>query len=102
MAPLCPYVYCNFTWVGQMSIREDQRYPRLSYNSLDQVAGSTTMRSTHGKYSKSSKEPDGSILYDDDDAGLVLRAVIEAGCHRGRLSSRPVVIEAGCHRGWTL
>ncbi|KAK9337641.1 hypothetical protein LIPSTDRAFT_244102 [Lipomyces starkeyi NRRL Y-11557] len=114
----------------EMDIREDQRYPRLSYNSLDQVAtvvtiqralhevaayefsvevrtgvreylssrspqecsrivgtGSTTKRSTHGKYAKSSKEPDGSFFYDDDDAGLVLRVVIEAGHseHYGRL-----------------
>ncbi|KAK9344902.1 hypothetical protein V1522DRAFT_422699 [Lipomyces starkeyi] len=37
------------------------------------------MKSTHGKYSKSSKEPDGSFFYDDDDAGHVLRVVIEAG-----------------------
>ncbi|KAK9372084.1 uncharacterized protein V1513DRAFT_474750 [Lipomyces chichibuensis] len=114
----------------EMDIREEQRYPRLSYNSLDQVAtvvtiqralhevaayefgvevrtgvreylsshapqernrivgrGSATKKSTHGKYAKSSKEPDGSFFYDDDDAGLVLRVVIEAGHseHYGRL-----------------
>ncbi|KAJ8102973.1 hypothetical protein POJ06DRAFT_294244 [Lipomyces tetrasporus] len=105
-----------------MDIREDQIYPRLSYNSLDQVAtvvtiqralheaaayefnievdtgvreylsshspqerdrivgtGSRTEKGTYGKYAKSSKEPDGSFFYDDDNAGLVLRVVIEAG-----------------------
>ncbi|KAK9327976.1 hypothetical protein V1520DRAFT_314022 [Lipomyces starkeyi] len=114
----------------KMDIPEDQRYPRLSYNSLDQVAtvvtmqralhevaaskfhseivvslheylaihwpqgldrivetGSTTMKSIHGKYTKSSKEPDGSFFYEDDDAGPVLRVVIEAGHseHYGKL-----------------
>ncbi|KAK9492789.1 hypothetical protein V1508DRAFT_432626 [Lipomyces doorenjongii] len=39
--------------------------------------GSTTVKSSHGKYTKSSKEPDGSFFYDDDDAGFVLRVAIE-------------------------
>ncbi|KAK9326909.1 hypothetical protein V1520DRAFT_284394 [Lipomyces starkeyi] len=98
------------------------RYPRLSYNSLEQIAtvvtiqralhegaaaelrheiissvreylsihkpdetsrivdtGSTTLRSTYGKYSKSSKEPDGSFMYDDDDKGPLLLVAIEVG-----------------------
>ncbi|KAK9485169.1 hypothetical protein V1527DRAFT_409451, partial [Lipomyces starkeyi] len=93
----------------EMDIPEDQKCPSLPYNSLDQVAtsefhseivvslheylanhwpqgldrivetGSTTMKSIHGKYTKSSKEPDGSFFYEDDDAGHVLRVDIEAG-----------------------
>ncbi|KAK9317614.1 hypothetical protein V1522DRAFT_149333 [Lipomyces starkeyi] len=42
---------------------------------LDRIVetGSNTMKSIHGKYTKSSKEPDGSFFYEDDDAGPVLR-----------------------------
>ncbi|KAK9325991.1 hypothetical protein V1517DRAFT_360083 [Lipomyces orientalis] len=83
------------------------RYPRLSYNSLDEIAtvvpiqrtlyevadyhsppqeagrivptGFMTEMGTYGKYAKSLKEPDGSFFYDDNNAGYVLRVVIEAG-----------------------
>ncbi|KAK9356691.1 hypothetical protein V1523DRAFT_448089 [Lipomyces doorenjongii] len=92
------------------------RYPRLSYNSLEQIAtvvtsqralhesaaarlrtaifnsvwehkpdetgriadtGSTTRKSTYGKYSKSAKDSDGSFMYGDDDKGPLLRVAIE-------------------------
>ncbi|KAK9374804.1 uncharacterized protein V1513DRAFT_458467 [Lipomyces chichibuensis] len=131
--PYSMYLKLQKSWSKfkeEMDIHEDQRYPHLSYNSLDQVAtvvtmqralhefaarefsfevktgvreylanhwpqglgrirdtGSTNMKSTHGKYAYSSKDPDGSFFYNDDDAGLVLRVVIEAGHseHYGKL-----------------
>ncbi|KAK9376552.1 uncharacterized protein V1513DRAFT_438989, partial [Lipomyces chichibuensis] len=42
------------------------------------ITESTAMKSTHRKYTNSSKDPDGSFFYDDDNAGLVLQVVIEA------------------------
>ncbi|KAK9235161.1 hypothetical protein V1525DRAFT_434940 [Lipomyces kononenkoae] len=93
----------------EMDIREEQKYPRLSYNSFNEIATVITMqRAIHevaaitrlkkktgfclilptgsmtemgsGKYAKSLKEPDGSFFYDDNNDGrLVLRVVVEAG-----------------------
>ncbi|KAK9246927.1 hypothetical protein V1506DRAFT_533617 [Lipomyces tetrasporus] len=106
----------------EANILEDQKYPRLSYNPVEQIAtvvtiqralhevaaiefgylitrrvreylgnhkpdeewrifgsGSTTRKSSLGKYAKSSKEPDGSFMYADKDHGRVLQLVTEVG-----------------------
>ncbi|KAK9246333.1 hypothetical protein V1506DRAFT_535715 [Lipomyces tetrasporus] len=106
--PYSQYLKLQESWSkyrSEANIPEDQRYPRLSYNYLEQIAtvvtiqralhegaaamlrheilssvrqylsihrldetsriidtGSTTMRCTYGKYSKSSKEPDSSFV----------------------------------------
>ncbi|KAK9237829.1 hypothetical protein V1525DRAFT_403035 [Lipomyces kononenkoae] len=107
---------------AEMDVRENQRYPRLAYNSLEQEVtvitaqsalhevaaselkrnitdtfkeyfsihklearegikdtASTTMTSTRREYFRSSKDPDGSFSYDDDEDGPILRVAIEAG-----------------------
>ncbi|KAK9321773.1 hypothetical protein V1517DRAFT_325615 [Lipomyces orientalis] len=106
----------------EANILEDPKYPRLSYNPVEQIAtvvtiqralhemaavefgflitllvreylgnhkpdekrriltsGSTTRTGTHGKYAKSSNEPDGSFMYADKDHGRVLQLVTEVG-----------------------
>ncbi|KAJ8097224.1 hypothetical protein POJ06DRAFT_278718 [Lipomyces tetrasporus] len=42
-------------------------------------SASTTLTSTRREYFRSSKDPDGSFSYDDDEDGLILRVAIEAG-----------------------
>ncbi|KAK9491576.1 hypothetical protein V1508DRAFT_373733, partial [Lipomyces doorenjongii] len=123
--PYSQYLKLQESWSNYKSeanIAEDQSYPRLSYNSLEQIAtvvtsqralhesaaarlrtaifnsvweylsihkpdetgriadtGSTTRKSTYGKYSKSAKDPDGSFMYGDEDKGPLLRVAIEVG-----------------------
>ncbi|KAK9430756.1 hypothetical protein V1505DRAFT_370164 [Lipomyces doorenjongii] len=114
--PYSQYLKLQESWSkykSEANIAEDQsewltmsRYPRLSYNSLEQIAtvvtsqralhesaaarlrtaifnsnctGSTTRKSTYGKYSKSAKDSDGSFMYGDDDKGPLLRVAIEVG-----------------------
>ncbi|KAK9349757.1 hypothetical protein V1523DRAFT_443029 [Lipomyces doorenjongii] len=91
-----------------MDIREYQRYPSLSYNSLEQIATVVTIQRALHEVAASkfkfeigvslleylahhwpqgrdriveggSTTRDGSFFYDDDDAGLVLRVAIETG-----------------------
>ncbi|KAK9240942.1 hypothetical protein V1525DRAFT_423544 [Lipomyces kononenkoae] len=40
---------------------------------------STSKTSTHREYLRSSKDPDGSFSYEDDEEGVILRVTIEAG-----------------------
>ncbi|KAK9258466.1 hypothetical protein V1519DRAFT_488555 [Lipomyces tetrasporus] len=55
------------------------RFTSLTKQAELSTLGSTTMRSTYGKYSKSSKDPDGSFMYEDDDKGPLLLVAIEVG-----------------------